>query len=275
MHRLSCRRMRTPAELFDVSDKVVVVTGGSRGVGEMIAAGFVAGGARVYISSRKAEACEALAAELTAQATTGGSCHAAPADLSTPAGVRELVDAVASTEQRLDVLVNNAGVTWGAPLEEYPDEAFDRVFNLNVRSVFSVTVRFLALLRAAGTPDQPARVINIGSIEGITVPEWENYAYPASKAAVHNLTRVLAHRMAVQRESITVNAVAPGPFPSKMTAFVADDPAANAEIAKLVPLRRWGRPEDVAGACIYLASAAGAYVTGVVLPVDGGISSHG
>jgi NAD(P)-dependent dehydrogenase (short-subunit alcohol dehydrogenase family) len=267
--------MRTPAELFDVSGKVVVVTGGSRGIGEMIAAGFVAGGARVYISSRKADACEAIAAELTAQATTGGSCHAAPADLSTPAGVRELVDTVASAEQRLDVLVNNAGVTWGAPLEDYPDEAFDRVFNLNVKSVFSATVRFLALLRAAGTPDEPARVINIGSIEGITVPEWENYAYPASKAAVHNLTRVLAHRMAVQRESITVNAVAPGPFPSKMTAFVADDPAANAEIAKLVPLRRWGRPEDVAGACIYLASAAGAYVTGVVLPVDGGISSHG
>jgi NAD(P)-dependent dehydrogenase (short-subunit alcohol dehydrogenase family) len=267
--------MRTPAELFDVSGKVVVVTGGSRGIGEMIAAGFVAGGARVYISSRRSDACEALAAELTAQATTGGSCHAAPADLSTSAGVRELVDTVASAEQRLDVLVNNAGVTWGAPLEDYPDEAFDRVFNLNVKSVFSVTVRFLALLRAAGTSDDPARVINIGSIEGITVPEWENYAYPASKAAVHNLTRVLAHRMAVQRDSITVNAVAPGPFPSKMTAFVADDPAANAEIAKLVPLRRWGRPEDVAGACIYLASAAGAYVTGVVLPVDGGISSHG
>jgi NAD(P)-dependent dehydrogenase (short-subunit alcohol dehydrogenase family) len=274
-HRLWCGRMRTPAELFDVSDKVVVVTGGSRGIGEMIAAGFVAGGARVYISSRKADACEALAAELTAQATTGGSCHPAPADLSTLEGVTQLVDTVGSSERRVDVLVNNAGVTWGAPLEEYPDEAFDRVFALNVKSVFHTTVKFLPLLRAAANPTGPARVINIGSIEGITVPEWENYAYPASKAAVHNLTRVLAHRMAVQQESITVNAVAPGPFPSKMTAFVADDPGANAEIAKLVPLRRWGEPDDIAGACIYLASAAGAYVTGVVLPVDGGISAHG
>jgi NAD(P)-dependent dehydrogenase (short-subunit alcohol dehydrogenase family) len=267
--------MRTPAELFDVSGKVVVVTGGSRGIGEMIASGFVAGGARVYISSRKADACETLAAELTGQASSGGRCIAAPADLSTLAGVEQLVAAVSAQEQRLDVLVNNAGVTWGAPLEEYPDEAFDRVFALNLKSVFHATVKFLPLLRAAASPRNPARVINIGSVEGITIPEWENYAYPASKAAVHNLTRNLAHRLASQRESITVNAVAPGPFPSKMTAFVADDESANAEIAKLVPLGRWGEAEDVAGACIYLASAAATYVTGAILPVDGGISTHG
>jgi NAD(P)-dependent dehydrogenase (short-subunit alcohol dehydrogenase family) len=267
--------MRTPAELFDVSGKVVVVTGGSRGIGEMIAAGFVAGGARVYICSRKAEACVALAAQLTSQASSGGECIAAPADLSTVAGVEQLVAAVSAREARLDVLVNNAGVTWGAPLEEYPDDAFDRVFALNLKSVFHATVRFLPLLRAAASPRTPARVINIGSVEGITVPEWENYAYPASKAAVHNLTRTLAHRMAAQKESITVNAVAPGPFPSRMTAFAADDAAANAEIAELVPLGRWGEAEDVAGACIYLASAAGTYVTGAILPVDGGISTHG
>ncbi len=267
--------MRTPAELFDVSGKVVVVTGGSRGIGEMIAAGFVAGGARVYISSRKADACEALAAELTAQASTGGECIAAPADLSTLAGVEQLVAAVSDREARLHVLVNNAGVTWGAPLEQYPDEAFDRVFALNVKSVFNATVRFLALLRAAASPRDPARVINIGSVEGITIPEWENYAYPASKAAVHHLTRNLAHRMATQKESITVNAIAPGPFPSRMTAFVADDETSNAEIAELIPLGRWGEPEDVAAACIYLASAGGTYVTGAVLPVDGGISTHG
>jgi NAD(P)-dependent dehydrogenase (short-subunit alcohol dehydrogenase family) len=261
--------MRTPAELFDVSGKVVVVTGGSRGIGEMIASGFAYGGARIYISSRKADACEALAHELSEH----GECFAAPADLSTLEGVEKLVAEISAREERVDVLVNNAGVTWGAPLEDYPDEAFDRVFALNVKSVFHCTVKFLPLLRAAASEEHPARVINIGSIEGITVPEWENYAYPASKAAVHMVTRNLAHRLA--KESITVNAVAPGPFPSRMTAFVTRDAQATAQIEAAVPLGRWGRPEDVAGAAIYLASDAGAYLTGAVLPVDGGISSHG
>jgi NAD(P)-dependent dehydrogenase (short-subunit alcohol dehydrogenase family) len=261
--------MRTPAQLFDVSGKVVVVTGGSRGIGEMIADGFASGGARVYISSRKADACEALARELSEH----GECVAAPADLSTLAGVEKLVAEVGAREERVDVLVNNAGVTWGAPLEEYQDEAFDRVFALNVKSVFHCTVRFLPLLRASAAPEHPARVINIGSIEAMIVPEWENYAYPASKAAVHNLTRTLAHRLA--RESITVNAVAPGPFPSKMTSFVTRDAEASAEIEAAIPLGRWGRAEDVAGATIYLASDAGAYITGAVIPVDGGISGRG
>ncbi len=261
--------MRPPAQLFDVSGKVVVVTGGSRGIGEMIASGFVHAGARVYISSRKADACEALATELSAD----GECIAAPADLSTLEGVKQLVAAVEGREQRLHVLVNNAGITWGAPLEEYPDEAFDRVLALNVKSVFHCTVQFLPLLRAAASAEDPARVINIGSIEGISVPEWENYAYPASKAGVHMLTRQLAHRLA--RESITVNAIAPGLFPSRMTAFVTRDPETTAALEQRVPLGRWGRPEDAAGATIFLASSVGSYLTGAVIPVDGGVSTHG
>ncbi len=257
------------ANLFGVSGKVVVVTGGSRGIGEMIASGFVVAGARVYICSRKADVCIALAENLS----DSGFCAAVPADLSTPAGVEQLVQRVGAEEERVDVLVNNAGITWGAPLESYPDDAFDRVLALNVKSVFHTTVHFLPLLRASARPENPARVINVGSIEGIRVPEWENYAYPASKAAVHMLTRQLAHRLA--SESITVNAIAPGLFPSKMTAFVANDPGAAAEAAEAVPLRRWGRPEDIAGAAIFLSSTAGAYLTGSVIPVDGGVSTHG
>jgi NAD(P)-dependent dehydrogenase (short-subunit alcohol dehydrogenase family) len=256
-------------ELFSVAGKVVVVTGGSRGIGEMIASGFVNAGARVYICSRKAEACAELAAELS----RSGSCIAAPADLSTLEGVNHLVEQVGAREEGVDVLVNNAGITWGAPLEDYPDDAFDRVLALNVKSVFHTTVQFLPLLRTSARQDAPARVINIGSIEGIRVPEWENYAYPASKAAVHMLTRQLAHRLAA--ESITVNAIAPGLFPSRMTAFIADDPAAAGEAAQTVPLGRWGRPDDIAGTAIFLASGAGAYLTGAVIPVDGGVSTHG
>jgi NAD(P)-dependent dehydrogenase (short-subunit alcohol dehydrogenase family) len=258
--------MLTPAELYDVTDKVVVVTGGSSGIGEMIATGFVHAGARVFISSRKADVCDAVAGKLSSV----GVCVSAPADLSTLDGVRHLVDEVTAAEGRLAVLINNAGTTWGAPLEEYPDHAFDRVFALNVKSVFNATVQFLPLLRSSASPEDPSRVINIGSIEGLRVPEWENYAYPASKAAVHMLTRHLARRLAA--ESITVNAIAPGLFPSRMMSFVADDPEASVELAEQVPLRRWGRPEDVAGTAMFLASRAGAYLTGALITVDGGLS---
>jgi NAD(P)-dependent dehydrogenase (short-subunit alcohol dehydrogenase family) len=252
-------------DLFSVAGKNVLVTGGTRGIGRMIAQGFVAAGAQVWISSRKAEACEKVAAEL--------GCFAIPADLSGAAGVATLVEGITGAVDRLDVLVNNAGATWGAPLEEYPEAAFDKLWAVNVKAVFELTVAVLPLLRAAASPADPARVINIGSVDGMRVPAMETYAYAASKAGVHMLTRTLAHRLA--SESITVNAIAPGPFESKMMAFALDNPAVRAEIESQVPLGRIGRPEDMAGTAIYLASPAGAYLTGAVIPVDGGLTSHG
>ena len=181
--------------------------------------------------------------------------------------------ALARARRRLDVLVNNAGATWGAPLEAYPESAFDKLWAVNVKAVFHLTTALLPALRASASADDPARVINIGSIDGIRVPWMEVYAYSATKAAVHMLTRSLAHQLA--RERITVNAIAPGPFESKMMAFALDDPASRAAIEQQVPLGRIGRPDDMAGTAIYLASRAGAYLTGAVIPVDGGITTHG
>ncbi|MBG0815844.1 SDR family oxidoreductase [Planomonospora sp. ID82291] len=251
--------------LFSVQGKKVVVTGGSRGIGRMIAEGFAAAGATVYISSRKAAEVEKTAAEI--------GCVAVPADLSTPDGVAALVEAVSAREERLDVLVNNAGATWGAPLEEYPEHAFDKLWDINVKGVFYLTQRFLPLLRAGASAEDPARVINIGSVDGIRVPALETYAYSTTKAAVHMLTRHLAHRLV--RDAITVNAIAPGPFESKMMAFALDDPDMRRAVASSVPMGRIGTPEDMAGTAIYLASRAGAYLTGVVIPVDGGMTAHG
>jgi NAD(P)-dependent dehydrogenase (short-subunit alcohol dehydrogenase family) len=256
------------AGLFAVEGKSVLVTGGSRGIGLMIARGFVEAGARVVISSRKADVCAEVAAELSKI----GTCEAIPADLSTPEGAVELAGTVMQRYPSLDVLVNNAGATWGAPLEEYPDSAFDKMWAVNVKSIFRLTVSLLPALRAAATADDPARVIAIGSVDGTRVPTIENYAYAASKAAVHMLTRNLAHQLLAH--NITVNAIAPGPFDSKMMAFALDNPTLRAEIAREVPLGRIGRPDDMAGAAIFLASRAGSYLTGAILPVDGGLSSR-
>ncbi|WP_213452205.1 SDR family oxidoreductase [Rhizomonospora bruguierae] len=256
------------AGLFAVEGKSVLVTGGSRGIGLMIARGFVEAGARVVISSRKADVC----AEVAARLSRTGTCEAIPADLSTPEGAVGLAEAVARRHPALHVLVNNAGATWGAPLEEFPDSAFDKMWATNVKPVFRLTVALLPALRAAATEDDPARVINIGSVDGTRVPSIENYAYAASKAAVHMLTRNLAHQLT--GDHITVNAIAPGPFDSKMMAFALDNPALRAEIAREVPLGRIGRPDDMAGAAIYLASRAGSYLTGAVIPVDGGLSTR-
>jgi NAD(P)-dependent dehydrogenase (short-subunit alcohol dehydrogenase family) len=253
------------SDLFSVKGKTVLVTGGSRGIGLMIAQGFVEAGADVVISSRNAEVCEAVALQLS----TLGSCMAIPADLSTEDGASGLAAALRERVPRLDVLVNNAGAAWGAPLESYPDAAFDKLWAVNVKGVFRITVGLLPALRAAATAEDPARIINIGSIDGIRVPDMETYAYSASKAAVHMLTRTLAHQLAP--EHITVNAIAPGPFDSKMMAFVLDDPAARAAIQEQVPLRRIGRPDDMAGTAIFLAARAGSYLTGAVIPVDGGL----
>jgi NAD(P)-dependent dehydrogenase (short-subunit alcohol dehydrogenase family) len=253
-------------DLFSIAGKTALVTGGSRGIGRMIAGGFVEAGAKVYVSSRRAEACEAVAAELSAV----GTCLSLPADLSTEGGCRELAAELARREDRLHVLVNNAGNTWGAPLEEFDDAAWDRVLSLNVKGVFHTTKFLLPLLDAAATDDDPARVMNIGSIDGIHVPMLETYSYAASKAAVHQLTRHLARKLAPR---ITVNAIAPGPFESKMMAATLE--AFGAQIVAGAPMKRIGRPDDMAGAAIYLASRAGAYLTGVILPVDGGIATVG
>jgi NAD(P)-dependent dehydrogenase (short-subunit alcohol dehydrogenase family) len=250
--------------LFDVKGKVVLVTGGSRGIGEMIARGFVDAGAKVYISSRKAEVCDALAKELSAI----GDCISLPADLSSEAECRRLADEIASRESHLDVLVNNAGATWGAPMADYDETAFERVLALNVKGVFHLTKFLRPLLEVEGSAEHPSRVINIGSIDGIQVPTMETYAYSASKAAVHQLTRHLAKAMA---PNVTVNAIAPGPFESKMMKSTLD--AMGDAIAGAAPMKRIGRPSDMAGTAIFLASPAASYITGVVLPVDGGIAT--
>lgn len=254
-------------DLFSVKDKTVVVTGGGQGIGLMIAQGFVEAGARTYISSRKADVIEQVAAEFT---KNGGTCIAVPADLATEAGARQLGEEIAKREDRVHVLVNNSGNNWGAPFEEYPDTAFDRVFALNVKGVFHTTRAFLPLLEKAATEDDPARVINIGSVDGITAPFLETYAYSTSKAAVHHLTRVLSRKFASKH--ITVNAVAPGPFDSKMMHETLE--RFGDAIKASVPLGRVGRPEDMAGVAIFLASRAGSYLTGAVIPVDGGATTN-
>lgn len=252
-------------DLFSIEGKTALVTGGSRGIGLMIARGFVEAGAKVYISSRKADVCEEVAAELSRV----GTCIPLPADLSTEDECRRLAEEIAGREPSLEILVNNAGANWGAPLAEFPDSAWDRVLDLNVKGVFHLTRYLVPTLAAASKPGDPARVINIGSIDGLHAPDLETYSYSTSKAAVHHLTRVLAKRLA--REGITVNAIAPGPFESKMMAATLE--AFGDAIVASCPLRRIGEPEDMAGTAIYLASRAGAYVTGAVLPVDGGLAT--
>jgi len=251
-------------DLFSIQGKTALVTGGSRGIGRMIAEGFVDAGAKVYISSRKKADCDQTVAELSAR----GSCISLPADLSTEAGATGLAAALAEREPALHILVNNAGANWGAPLAEYPDAAWDKVLALNVKGPFHLTRALLPLLEKAKRPGDPARVINIGSIDGLRVPLLETYAYAASKAALHHLTQVMAVRLAPH--GITVNAVAPGPFESKMMAATLE--RFKDAIVAACPLGRIGEPEDMAGVTIYLASRAGAYLTGAVIPVDGGIT---
>ncbi len=251
-------------DLFSVQGKVALVTGGGSGIGWMIAEAYARAGARVYIASRKKEELEARIGELAG----AGDCSAIVADLSTEAGCNALGDEIESREEKLDILVNNAGANWGAPYEEFPESAWDRVLDLNVKGVFQLTRRLTPMLEKAASPEDPARVINIGSIDGIMAPALETYSYSASKAAVHHMTAVLAKKLAPKQ--ITVNAVAPGPFQSRMMRVTLE--RAGDAMNKMVPLGRIGSPEDMAGVALYLASRAGAYVNATVIPVDGGIS---
>ncbi len=252
-------------DLFSLAGKTALVTGGAQGIGLMISRGLVQAGAKVYVVSRKAATCEAAVDELSKI----GAAAALPADVSTEAGVKVLVDDFAKREDKLHILVNNAGAAWGAPLETYPDSAWDKVLGLNVKAVFFLARTFLPLMKKAATANDPARIINLGSIDGFRVSELENYAYSTSKAAVHHLTRILAQRLA--RENITVNAIAPGPFPSKMMAATIEQ--RGDEFRKRCPLGRLGEPDDMAGIAVYLASRASAYVTGQIIAVDGGFST--
>ncbi len=257
--------------LFSIEGKTALVTGGSRGIGEMIAAGFLANGAKVYISSRKADVLEATAGRLAQE--YGGVCTALAADLSNVAGIEGIARALTEQEERLDILINNAGATWGAPIDEFPESGWDKVMDTNVKGIFFLTQKLLPLLRAAATADDPARVINIGSIDGIKTPIFDNFSYGASKAAVHHLTRMLAAHLV--RQHILVNAIAPGPFPTWMlSAGVGFGGKVEGQdwdrIGADNPRGRVGTMEDIAGMAIFLSSRAGAYTVGETITCDGG-----
>jgi NAD(P)-dependent dehydrogenase (short-subunit alcohol dehydrogenase family) len=246
--------------LFRLDGRIALVTGGSRGIGKMIAAGFIAQGAKVYISSRKAAACEDAAAEL------GPNCIPLPQDVSTVAGCRALAEQLAVHEQRLDILVNNAGAAWGVPFEEFDEKGWDKVMDLNVKSPFFLTQALHAVLKAAGSRDRPAKVINITSIDGLRLNPWDTYSYHASKSALIYLTKRMAARLI--QDSINVTSIAPGAFASEMNRAARDH---GDEVSRGIPAGRIGVDEDMAGAAIYLASRAGDYVVGDTIVVDGGL----
>jgi NAD(P)-dependent dehydrogenase (short-subunit alcohol dehydrogenase family) len=252
-------------DLFSLKGRVALVTGGSRGIGKMIAAGFLSSGAaKVYITARKAGPCEATAKELTAE--YGGECIALPIDISTMAGIDMLASEIRKREPRLDILVNNAGAAWGAEFDEFPESGWDKVMNLNVKTPFFLTKALASPLRAAASAERPAKVINIASIDGIHVNPLETYSYQASKAGLIHLTRRMAARLI--KEHIVVSCIAPGAFASDMNRAARDHAD---ELSKRVPAGRIGSTEDMAGTAIYLASRAGDYVVGTTLAVDGGV----
>lgn len=249
--------------LFSLKGRVALITGGSRGIGRMIATGFLTQGAKVYISARKAAACDAAAAELSKI----GPCFSIPGDVSTVAGAKALAAAIAEREPALDILVNNAGVAWGEPYLQFSEHGWDKVMNTNVRGLFFLTQALHPQLLAGAAKGHPAKVINIASIDGISVNPWQTYSYAASKSGVIHLTRRMAMELAPQ--NIVMSAIAPGPFASEMNRDARDHADT---VAKRVPVRRIGRDEDMAAAAIYLASSAGDFVVGETLVVDGGVT---
>ena len=262
--------MMVPSELFSLSGKTALVTGGATGIGRMAAEGLAAAGAHVFIASRKAAACEAVAAEINAKGYTG-SAEGFGGDVASEDGIAALVDEVKARTDTLHILMNNAGRSWGAPLGEHPYDAWDKLLKLNVQGMFHLTQSLLPLLRQAASEEDPARVVNVGSVMGEVPKGTTTYSYAVSKGAVHHMTRVLSNDLAP--EFITVNAIAPGPFPSKMTDFALGTEEGRAQSAKGVPLGRVGSPEDIAGALQFLCSRAGAYVSGAILPLSGGMQS--
>ena len=252
-------------KLFGIENKVAIVTGGSRGIGEMITSGFLANGVKVYISARKAPALIEKAKELSDRYQQ--ECIPVPCDLSTLDGIEEFVGSISEKEEGIDFLINNAGAAWGEPLESFSEGGWDKVMDLNVKSLFFLTQKFKNLLLNNASVEDPSRVINIGSIDGLNVPSMETYSYGASKAAVHHLTRVLASKLV--KENILVNAIAPGPYPSAMLGSAVNHD--YSEIAKRNPRKRVGTPEDMAGLAIFLCSRAGAYTVGETITSDGGI----
>ena len=246
--------------LFSLEGRTAVVTGGSRGIGKMIASGFVGQGAKVYISSRKAEVCEAVAEEL------GPNCVAVPQDISSVEGCKALAAQMAENEESIDVLVNNAGAAWGESFETFPEAGWDKVMNLNVKSIFFLTQAMHGLLKASASTAQPAKVINIASIDGLRLNPWETYSYQASKAAVINLTKRLAARLI--KDGIIVTGIAPGAFASEMNKAARD---LGDIVGQHVPAGRIGNDEDMAGVAIYLAARSGNYVVGETIAVDGGV----
>ena len=257
-------------DLFSIEGKVALVTGGSRGIGEMIAAGFLANGAKVYISSRKAEVCDATADRLVKE--YGGECISIPADLSNLEGISALTNELTSKEKSLDILVNNAGASWGEPIEDYSELGWDKVMDTNVKGIFFLTQQLLPLLRESGSADNTSRVINIGSIDGIKTGSFDAFSYGPSKAAVHHLTRVLAARLI--KDHIIVNAIAPGPFPTWMLSTGVggggDIDIDWSAVGQSNPSGRVGDAEDIAGLAIFLSSRAGAYTVGQTIACDGG-----
>jgi len=249
-------------DLFNVEGKVALVTGGSRGIGAMIAEGFVKNGVKTYITSRKSEQCNNKADELS----KFGECISIPADLTDMNEMDKLVNYIKENEKQFNFLINNAGAAWGASFDDFPENGWDKVMDTNVKSVFFLTQKLAKILEQSGNNSDPSRVINVGSIDGIGIPRAETYSYPASKAAVHQLTRVLANRLA--HRNININAIAPGPFQSNMMAHTLEE--YGEQIKSSVPRGRIGIPEDMAGTAIFLCSKASSYITGSIIPVDGG-----